>query len=53
VGGERRSAAITRITGGTFRLLVQIGRIFKINDLSAITEDVVKAARSTLVIGAT
>jgi hypothetical protein len=50
-------AAIARITGGSFRLLhrlfVQIGRVLKINDLSVITEDVVEAARSTLVIGAT
>lgn len=49
--------SIARITGGNFRLLhrlfVQIGRILKINGLSAITEDVVEAARSTLVIGIT
>ncbi len=50
-------ASIARITGGNFwlleRMLVQIGRILKINDLSTITDDVVEAARSTLVIGAT
>jgi DNA transposition AAA+ family ATPase len=50
-------ASTARITGGNFRLLqrlfVQIGRILKINGLSVITDDVVEAARSTLVIGAT
>jgi len=50
-------ASIARITGGNYRLLhflfVQIGRIPKINGLSIDTDDVVEAARSTLVIGAT
>ena len=42
---------------GNFRLLhrlfVQMERILLINELHVITEDVVEAARSTLVIGAT
>jgi hypothetical protein len=50
-------ASIARVTDGNFRLLhrlfVQIGRILKINGLSVITDDVVEAARSTLVVGAT
>jgi DNA transposition AAA+ family ATPase len=50
-------ASIARVTGGNFRLLhrlfVQIGRILKINGLSVITDDVVEAARGTLVVGAT
>lgn len=48
--------SIARITAGNFRLLqrlvIQIDRILRINDLTAITSDVVDAARSTLVTGA-
>jgi len=51
------SAAISRLTRGNFRLLhrlcVQIERIWLINELTVMTEDVVEAARSTRVIGAT
>jgi hypothetical protein len=50
-------AAISRITRGNCRLLqrlcVQMERILQINELQVITEEVVEAARSTLVIGAT
>lgn len=50
-------AAIVRITGGNFRLVhrlfVQIARVMRINELNVVTEDVVEAARSVLVIGAT
>ncbi len=35
------------------RLFVQIERVLRINELTVITDDVVEAARSTLVIGAT
>lgn len=49
-------AAVSRITRGNFRLLhrlfTQIERVLKINGLSVITNDVIEAARSTLVIGA-
>lgn len=50
-------AAVARVTSGNFRLLqrlfVQIERIMKINELTAVTDDVVEAARQTFVIGAT
>ena len=50
-------AAIARVTSGNFRLLqrlfAQMERVLRINELSVITEDVVEAACSTLVIGAT
>jgi DNA transposition AAA+ family ATPase len=50
-------AEIVRITGGNFRLMhrlfVQIERILRINGLNVVTNDVVEAARSVLVIGAT
>jgi len=48
-------ASIARITAGNgrplHRLVVQIERILKINDLTFITDEVINAARSTLVIG--
>lgn len=48
-------AAVTRLTGGNFRLLqrlfFQIDRVLRINELSLITEDIVEAAASALVIG--
>ena len=54
---DRAIAAVARITGSNFRLLQrlfnQIGRILAVNEMTTITEDVVEAARSTLVIGAT
>ncbi len=46
---------LARITRGNFRLIdrlfTQIERVMKINELSTITDDVIEAARSTLVIG--
>lgn len=48
-------ATIERITRGNFRLVErlfpQIARVLKINELETITDDVVEAAASTLVIG--
>lgn len=48
-------AAIERITRGNFRLLErlfpQIARVLKINQLETITDDVIEAAASILVIG--
>jgi uncharacterized membrane-anchored protein len=50
-------AAIARITRRNFRLLErpfpQIERVLKINELDTITNDVIEAAASTLVVGVT
>jgi DNA transposition AAA+ family ATPase len=50
-------AAVARITNGNFRLIQrlfsQIQRIMEINHLTQITEEVVQAARESLVIGPT
>jgi|GEM_PF-3212835 len=50
-------AAIARVTRSNFRLLErlipQIQRVLKINELDTITNDVIEGAQSTLVIGVT
>ena len=49
-------SAVTQITGGNFRLIerlmTQVARVMAINQLEAITPEVVHAARQILVIGA-
>lgn len=49
------TAAVARLTGGNFRLLqrlvAQMDRVLRINELTTITEDVVEAAAGALVIG--
>lgn len=49
-------AAVSRITGGNFRLVhrlfAQIRRVLEINELRTVTREVVETARETLVIGA-
>jgi hypothetical protein len=48
-------AAVIRVTGGNLRLVQrlfsQIERILAINQLQAVTPEVVEAARQSLVIG--
>lgn len=54
--GSEVVAAITRITGGNFRLIerlmAQTDRLLEINHLETVTPDLIEAARKTLVIGA-
>jgi DNA transposition AAA+ family ATPase len=48
-------ASLIRMSGGNFRLLTrlltQIERILKVNDLDTVSRDIVAAARDSLVIG--
>jgi DNA transposition AAA+ family ATPase len=48
-------ASVIRMTGGNFRLLTrlltQIERVLQVNDLHLISNEVVEAARDSLVIG--
>jgi hypothetical protein len=48
-------ATLTRVTSGNFRLtsrlVAQIERILEINQLGTVTQEVVEAARESLVIG--
>jgi hypothetical protein len=52
---KEATATIIRITGGNFRLLhcllAQAERIARINALSAVTREVIEAARESQVIG--
>ena len=52
---DQAVTAIVRITGGNFRLLhrllVQVECVLRINELAGLSEDVVEAARETLIIG--
>lgn len=57
VTDSQAAAAIARLSGGKFRLLqrlvAQMDRVLRSNELTTITEDVVEAAAGALVIGHT
>ena len=54
-GDAAAMAAATRVTAGNFRLVqrlfAQVGRLLQVNELLAVTKELVEAAREGLIIG--